>query len=65
MAVARVAGDARRRLGRGGRGVVRACFGGLGDLGGRDVGRWSAFDQLVQLGVGHAVVGVVLDSTRC
>jgi hypothetical protein len=54
MAVARVAGDARWRLRRGWRGAARVRFGGLGDLGGRDIGRWSAFDQLVELRVGHA-----------
>ena len=27
--------------------------GGFGDLGGRDVWGWCAFDDLVELGVGH------------
>lgn len=64
MAVARVGSDAAgRRLRSCGRGVVRARFGGLRDLGGRDVRRWSALDQLVELRVGHAAWREAADDT--
>ena len=54
-AVARVIG--RSNLRSGGRLGGSGRFGRLGDLGGRDVGRWSAFNNLVELRVGHFNVG--------